>query len=152
MKTWEHELLLSVVSTVNRPKKSVIYFLSSCHPVFFRFTIHTESVYSNSKIYLTLKQPSSNLQARRLTHTVSVYLEVYCATENLGGGALHEYVVVVLVGDDEVASRERYCDWFAFGHSTKMGECYYYGACPCATGKGFARTSFPHSHTQMCRW
>ena len=34
----------------------------------------------------------------------SVYLEVDCAAENFGGGALHEDVVVVAIGDDEVAS------------------------------------------------
>ena len=36
----------------------------------------------------------------------SVYLEVDCAAENFGGGALHEDVVVVAIGDDEVASTE----------------------------------------------
>jgi hypothetical protein len=32
-----------------------------------------------------------------------------------------------------------------------MGECYDYGASTCATSEGFARATFPNTHTKVSR-
>ena len=60
-------------------------------------------------------------------------------------------MVIVAIGDDEVASTERYSDWFSFWYSAEMSECDGYGASTSATGESFARTALPNTHTEVGR-